>query len=300
MEMNMKKTLLISLLTVCVIAGCSKDGTQGSSLPLKDNVIYVTAEINEPLTRAGYDADNLDEFALMIRNRSNSLYTYNKKMIGAGSSWSAEDGELMIWDAERTPVDVIALAPYVETYFDGIVSTSANFDQSVADNVKASDFLLMKSQVNPDSDLVDGKLKISLDHLMSKLSVKLTVDGNPADMSKVSGMSINGVLLDGSCNLSEDTPEVRPVEDAVKTMVTPYKSDDAYECILIPQTVADGISVNFMYDGKLYVWESENNISLKKAVEHILTLNIVTTKAQKTMIQAYRLETVSLADDIRR
>lgn len=90
-------------------------------------------------------------------------------------------------------------------------------------------------------------------------------------------MSINGAVVNGICDLSATVPMVVPAPDAVVATVAPYKGTESCECILPPQKIAEGFSVNFSYDGKLYIWTAKEAIELEKGVEHTLTLNVNTT-----------------------
>ena len=262
----MKKIFYIIALGIA-LAGCSNNEDEllsTGSFP-EDHVIRVITEVNEPLSRAGYDAMNLERFGLMIRNSENAAYNYHKQMVGSGSAWSTSDGQQMLWDAERTPVTMIAYAPFMsEATPDASLAVNALTNQSTEENVKSSDFLLMKATVDPEQDLTaDGKLKISLNHAMSKLIIKITVNGTTdASMSKLGDMAINGAVVNATCDLSA---------------AAPYKGTESCECILPPQKIAEGFSVNFSYDGKLYIWTAKEPIELEKGVEHTLTLNVNTT-----------------------
>ena len=277
----MKKIFYIIALGVG-LAGCSNNEDEllsTGSFP-EDHVIRIITEVNEPLSRAGYDATNLERFGLMIRNSENAAYNYHKQMVGSGSAWSTSDGQQMLWDAERTPVTTIAYAPYMsEAAPDASLAVNALTNQATEENVKSSDFLLMKATVDPEQDLTaDGKLKISLSHAMSKLIIKITVNGTTdAAMNKLGDMSINGAVVNGICDLSATVPMVVPAPDAVVATVAPYKGTESCECILPPQKIAEGFSVNFSYDGKLYIWTAKEAIELEKGVEHTLTLNVNTT-----------------------
>ena len=264
------------------LAGCSNNEDEllsTGSFP-EDHVIRIITEVNEPLSRAGYDVTNLERFGLMIRNSENAAYNYHKQMVSSGNAWSTSDGQQMLWDAERTPVTMIAYAPYMsEAAPDASLAVNALTNQTTEENVKSSDFLLMKATVDPEQDLTaDGKLKISLSHAMSKLLIKITVNGTTdAAMNKLGDMSINGAVVNGICDLSATVPIVVPAPDAVVATVAPYKGTESCECILPPQKIAEGFSVNFSYDGKLYIWTAEEAIELEKGVEHTLTLNVNTT-----------------------
>ena len=277
----MKKIFYIIALGVG-LAGCSNNEDEllsTGSFP-EDHVIRIITEVNEPLSRAGYDVTNLERFGLMIRNSENAAYNYHKQMVSSGNAWSTSDGQQMLWDAERTPVTMIAYAPYMsEAAPDASLAVNALTNQTTEENVKSSDFLLMKATVDPEQDLTaDGKLKISLSHAMSKLLIKITVNGTTdTAMNKLGDMSINGAVVNGICDLSATVPIVVPAPDAVVATVAPYKGTESCECILPPQKIAEGFSVNFSYDGKLYIWTAEEAIELEKGVEHTLTLNVNTT-----------------------
>ena len=277
----MKKIFYIIALGVG-LDGCSNNEDEllsTGSFP-EDHIIRIITEVNEPLSRAGYDVTNLERFGLMIRNSENAAYNYHKQMVSSGNAWSTSDGQQMLWDAERTPVTMIAYAPYMsEAAPDASLVVNALTNQTTEENVKSSDFLLMKATVDPEQDLTaDGKLKISLSHAMSKLLIKITVNGTTdAAMNKLGDMSINGAVVNGICDLSATVPIVVPAPDAVVATVAPYKGTESCECILPPQKIAEGFSVNFSYDGKLYIWTAKEAIELEKGVEHTLMLNVNTT-----------------------
>ena len=277
----MKKIFYIIALGVG-LAGCSNNEDEllsTGSFP-EDHIIRIITEVNEPLSRAGYDVTNLERFGLMIRNSENAAYNYHKQMVSSGNAWSTSDGQQMLWDAERTPVTMIAYAPYMsEAAPDASLVVNALTNQTTEENVKSSDFLLMKATVDPEQDLTaDGKLKISLSHAMSKLLIKITVNGTTdAAMNKLGDMSINGAVVNGICDLSATVPIVVPAPDAVVATVAPSKGTESCECILPPQKIAEGFSVNFSYDGKLYIRTAKEAIELEKGVEHTLMLNVNTT-----------------------
>lgn len=295
----MKKIFYILALGIG-LAGCSNNEDEllpvgGSS---EAQIISVITEVNEPLSRAGYDATNLERFGLMIRNAENAAYNYHKQMVGSGNVWSTSDGQQMLWDAERTPVMMIAYAPYTgEATPDAPLAVNVLTNQAAEANVMASDFLLMKATVDPEKDLTaDGKLKISLNHAMSKLIIKITVNGTAdAEMNKLGDMSINGAVVNGICDLTVAAPVVVPVADAAVATVVPYKGTDYCECILPPQRIVEGFSINFSYDGKLYIWSAKEAIELEKGVEHTLTLNVNTT-ARLAAMQARNWATGQLID----
>jgi len=169
----MKKIFYIIALGVG-LAGCSNNEDEllsTGSFP-EDHVIRIITEVNEPLSRAGYDVTNLERFGLMIRNSENAAYNYHKQMVSSGNAWSTSDGQQMLWDAERTPVTMIAYAPYMsEAAPDASLVVNALTNQTTEENVKSSDFQVtaLGTEFNvtayPDEDevtatLISGKVLV--------------------------------------------------------------------------------------------------------------------------------------------
>lgn len=289
----MKNKFYIMTALVISLTGCSniEDGMVPTGNFPEDHVIRIATEVNAPVSRAGYDVTNLESFGLIIHNSENIAYDYSSQMVKSNNDWNTADGQQMLWDNARTPVTVVAYAPSTSGVgLDTPLAVNIQSNQTTEENVVASDFLLTKSTVDPKQDLTaEGRLKVTLDHAMSKLIIKVAINGTEdAAISKLGDMSVNGTIASGICDLSVPEPVVLPQENAVATTVAPYKGADGYECILLPQTIAEGFSVNFSYDGKLYIWTAEEAIELQKGVEHTLTLNVNETARLAAMQMKYR------------
>lgn len=289
----MKNKFYIMTAFVISLTGCStnEEGVLPSGSFPEDHVIRITTEVNAPVSRAGYDAHNLESFGLIIHNSENIAYDYNTQMIKSDDAWNTADGQQMLWDNEKTPVTMVAYVPYASGVdLNTPLAVSIRSNQAIEENVVASDFLLAKSTVDPKQDLTpEGKLKVVLNHMMSKLIVKVTVNGTAdAAIGKLGDMSVNGTIVSGSCDLSAAEPVVVPQEGAVATTISPYKGERGYECILLPQIITEGFSVNFSYDGKLYIWTAVEAIELQKGVEHTLTLNVDETARLAAIQMRYR------------
>ena len=78
----MKKIFYIIALGIA-LAGCSnnKDELLSTGSFPEDHVIRVITEVNEPLSRAGYDAMNLERFGLMIGTAKMLLITIINKWL---------------------------------------------------------------------------------------------------------------------------------------------------------------------------------------------------------------------------
>ena len=225
----MKNKFYIMTALVISLTGCSniEDGTQPTGNFPEDHIIRVVTEVKAPVSRAGYDASNLESFGLIIHNSENIAYDYNSQMVKSNNDWNTADGQQMLWDNARTPVTVVAYAPYIsEAGLDTPLAINIQSNQTTEENVIASDFLLTKSMVDPKQDLTaDGRLKVTLDHAMSKLIIKVTVNNGMEDaaISKLGDMAVNGTIVGGICDLSVPEPVFIPREDAVATTIAPYK-----------------------------------------------------------------------------
>ena len=80
----MKNKFYIMTALVISLTGCSniEDGTQPTGNFPEDHIIRIVTEVNAPVSRAGYDASNLESFGLIIHNSENIAYDYNSQMTG--------------------------------------------------------------------------------------------------------------------------------------------------------------------------------------------------------------------------
>ena len=287
---NMKINILMMALVGVALVSCQKDDVtmDDGNFPT-DGVIRVTTEVAQ--TRAGVTTDNLTEFSFFVFNDNND-YTYkNIKMTKSGSDWLP--ASQMLWQNATTPVMLLAYAPYDESIEEELVA-KVLADQSTTDNVKESDFIYMFNPMFvPKEDLVDGKVKISLDHLMSKLEFKITLGtafnsgGIPA-ANPISNIIVDGTILSGTVNpgnfnaspyieVSSDNPATITPFMAGYTLATDINvhSVGSYEVILVPQTIATGkFEVAFKIDGKDNRWKAKKDIVINGGKKYALELTV--------------------------
>lgn len=283
-----KDALILSALTLVTLSSCSNDDEKlGSADP--SNAISVATEVTAHKSRAGYTNENMREFGLIIAGSSDE-YTYNNKRMtgGALEGWTTD--ETMYWESVNTPHCVIAYAPYREAALDqqSKIDVKVATDQSTAEAVTASDFIAMKNGAfTPATDLTDGNLLVKMNHMLSKVLVKLTypeayaaADGtNP-----VSGMSIEGMLVDATLDLAVwggGAAGVALNGNGASEAITPFElNHDAatrtvtYEFIAVPQEQTT-IGVKFNAGNIPYTWKYDN---LKLQGGQALTINLSVDK----------------------
>ena len=132
-------------------------------------------------------------------------------------------------------------------------------------DVKNADFLLMRRDIDPKADLTaDGKLPISLSHMLSKF----TIDFGGAEVSSV---KVEGTVLTGKCNLRREPATVEVSDDMA---IAPFKTArGTYECMIVPQTAAK-LTVTFRAGGHKYRWTPSGEVTFAPNTAYTLPLSV--------------------------
>lgn len=252
------KTKYLAYATVALLlASCSNDEDFVPQDNLKGAPITVTAAVAELTTRAGYDTENLPTtFYLNVDNPVSDKYDYSSMMKYEGGEWVSytADGtqkRTMVWDDDMNKVTATAA-----TYpLSDAQSLTVQSDQSTAEAVKASDHLYMASaEVDPKT--TDGKLPVTLSHIMSKVKLTITLAGelNDGETNPISDVTVTGII---------------PWEDSYT------KPTAQYEVILVPETVTAGeFAVMFNIGERTFKWTSASAVTLESGYEYTLALNV--------------------------
>ena len=100
------KFFAITAMAAAMITSCSTDDELSQSNYPSDNIIRVTAGVNNAKTRAdGQGVSAMDkDFSLTIVNKNASKYTYTDKVFSKSSGdWACSD--TLLWQNSETPVD---------------------------------------------------------------------------------------------------------------------------------------------------------------------------------------------------
>lgn len=299
--MKMKSFIAFASVAVALTACSSNEEVFVNSNFPEDGVIRVATNVDAPLTRAGVDNNNISSFYMDVKNDSSATYSYFVQMKKESSAWNSFEGEnakQMLWQNNTTPIKVTAAYlkdhAFTQEELQCSVDLSVAADQSATEAVEANDLVGMaQTTINPatnDENLVDGKIKVTLGHALTKLNVKVTLgteynaetDGtttNPITAITIDGTKLKytytgttaGVTLQASEN---DAAKVTPstgVYTAGEGAATNAVAN--YECILVPQTVeANGFSVTMVINGKTYNWTSTASVTLEQGKAYTLEL----------------------------
>ena len=250
--------------------------------PLKNKPINVDVLVSDIKTRAGYDNTSLPTKFYLTIAQGGEDYDYNNVVMKyEDNKWVAYESDAanankveMHWAGSEGNITVKAAT---FSLAEASTTLSALTDQSTAEAIKSSDHLCYYSDaVMPSSD---GTISIPLDHVMSKLEVKVTLrtqyGANPIPSAVAFGSAISATYT-----IAEATPwsNKSAASDITPCLSAPHNSTNriaTYEAILIPQEIASNtFGVTVTIGDKSYTWKSANPITLQGGMKYTLDLTL--------------------------
>lgn len=293
------KFFAISAMAAAMITSCSTDDELSQSNYPSDNIIRVTAGVNNAKTRAeGAGTEMKNDFSLTIVNRNASKYTYTDKVFSKSSGdWACS--ETLLWQKSDALVDIVAFAPAQTGKFNGVyangsiqpIAYSVAKDQSTkSDN---NDLLYYYAKdFNPGTSLVNKKLSIQFNHAFCMIDIVVTLGtefNKPKvlDDSPIVKVTLDGTKIAANVDVKNAASVVTASETATPTTITTTKgtftkaaneeanAKSCFSCIAIPQTVAaNTFKVSLMTAGKRYEWTSDKEITLQSGYRYTLELSM--------------------------
>ena len=295
-------------MAAAMITSCSSEDELSQSNYPSDNIIRITAGVNNAKTRAeGTGVSAMDkDFSLTIVNKNTEStelakkYTYVDKVFSKTSGdWACS--ETLLWQKATTPVDIVAFAPAQQNKFNGVCDNDRNI-QSIAysvatDQSTASDnndlLYYYAPGFNPGTSLDEnGKLNIQFNHAFCMIDINVTLGtefNKPTILEKspITEVTLEGTKIEANVNVTNAANIVTASEEATaaKIITTKGTFDKAanaeakaisrFSCIAIPQTVAvNTFKVSLMTAGKLYKWTSADPVELKSGYRYTLNLTM--------------------------
>ena len=292
----------ITALGAALFASCSnEEGLATGSYP-SDNLIRVTAGVNNDMTRSNEavtPTSLTQNFSLTVVNNNNANFSYANEIFSPkGTEWTCSNK--LLWQNLSTPVEIVALYPATDANtFSGVYSKEdksygtitygVNPDQSKADEV--NDLLLYhKANFLPKDNLKDDKLDIQFNHAFCRVDIEVIIGTefnastglaeNPIQRIRVEGTK---TTADISFASAEPFFTVTPSESGDATNITPTRRDftpaaDAtakavarYSCIVIPQTTA--LKVLLHTSDREFEWTG-TQMALESGKQYTLQLNM--------------------------
>lgn len=242
------KFFAISAMAAAMITSCSTDDELSQSNYPSDNIVRVTAGVNNAKTRAeGQGVTAMDKpFSLTIINKNTEStelakkYTYVDKVFSKTSGdWACS--ETLLWQKATIPVDIVAFAPAQEGKFKGVCDNDRNIKPitySVADDQSTpsdnNDLLYYYAPgFNPGTSLDEkGKLKIQFNHAFCMIDIVVTLGTefnkpNVLKESPIVKVTLGGTKIEASVDVKNAATTTASVvtasEEAAATDITTTK-----------------------------------------------------------------------------
>ena len=271
-----------------IFAGCAND--EDALLPndsLKDTPINVDVLVSGINTRAGYDNTSLPTKFYLSIDQKDTKYDYtNVVMKYDGSKWVAYESDAenaekkqLLWEGSKDNV-IVTAATFLLPEASTSCSLNVQTDQSTADGIKASDHLYYSSNAITPSE--NGTISIPLNHIMSKISVKLTLGTeyeasatNPITSVTAFGASTGATYSPGAGTPWSAESNVSKISLFPSVEYNTVNRTATYEAILVPQTIAANIfGIEIRIGEKTYEWTSAKAFTLTGGTNHILEMTV--------------------------
>ena len=300
----------ITALGAALFASCSNQEELATGSYPSDNLIRVTAGVNNDMTRGDEATTALTkDFSLTVVNQTNDKYSYANEIfsLNGGTEWSCSNK--LLWQNLTTPVEIVALYPATDaSTFSGVYSKEnksygtitygVNSDQSTA--AEADDLLLYhNANFVPKNDLKEEKLDIQFNHAFCRVDIEVTIGSEFNATTGLAANPIQGIRVEGTkiaadINLASASPTITAKGDA--TSIIPTQGDFTpaasaanqavakYSCIVIPQT-AD-LNIVLHTSDREYEWTG-TQMKLESGKQYTLQLNMTkkSTTARKFILR---------------
>lgn len=300
----------ITALGAALFASCSNEEELATGSYPSDNLIRVTAGVNNDMTRGDEAATALNkDFSLTVVNQTNDKYSYANEIfsLNGGTEWSCS--KKLLWQNLTTPVEIVALYPATDANtFSGVYSKEnksygtitygVSPDQSTDND--ADDLLLYhNARFVPKDDLKEEKLDIEFNHAFCRVDIEVTIGSEFNASTGLAANPIKGIRVEGTKTTAEigfvsTEPSFTPTGEVTSITPTPgdftpaaSATDQAvakYSCIVIPQT-AD-LKVLLHTGDREYEWTG-SQMELKSGKQYTLQLNMTnkSTTARKFILR---------------
>ena len=298
--MKAKQFFAITALGAALFASCSNEEELATGSYPSDNLIRVTAGVNNDMTRsdeAVTPTSLTQNFSLTVVNNNNDKFSYANEIFSlkGGTEWSC--GKNLLWQNLSTPVEIVALYPataantFTSVYSKedksyGTITYSVNSDQSKTDDANNDLLLYHNANFVPENDLKDGKLNIQFSHAFCRVDIEVTI-GSEFNASTglaenpIQGISVGGTQIAADINLASASPTITAKGEAASITPTPGNFTPAasaanqavarYSCIVIPQTTA--LKVLLHTSDREFEWTG-SQMTLESGKQYTLQLNM--------------------------
>lgn len=290
----------ITALGAALFASCSNQEELATGSYPSDNLIRVTAGVNNDMTRsdeAVTPTSLTKNFSLTVVNNTNANFSYANEIfsLNGGTEWTCSNK--LLWQNLSTPVEIVALYPAKDANtFSGVYSKEdksygtitygVNPDQSTAADANNDLLLYHNANFVPENDLKDGKLNIEFNHAFCRVDIEVIIgtEFNATDglaANPIQGIKVGGTQIAADINLASASPTFEPTGIVTSIIPPPgtftpaaSATDQAvarYSCIVIPQTAT--LKVVLHTSDREFEWTG-TQMKLESGKQYTLQLNM--------------------------
>ena len=303
----------ITALGAALFASCSNQEELATGSYPSDNLIRVTAGVNNDMTRGDEATATAltKDFSLTVVNNTNDKYSYANEIfsLSSGTEWTCKNK--LLWQNLATPVEIVALYPAKDANtFSGVYSKENKSygtitygvkpDQSTDD--KTNDLLLYhNANFVPKNNLEDGKLNILFNHVFCRVDIEVTIGSEFNATNGLAENPIQGIRVEGTKTTAEigfvsTEPSFTPTGEVTSIIPTHTQGDFTpatsatdqavarYSCIVIPQAAT--LKVVLHTSDREYEWTG-TEMALESGKQYTLQLNMTnkSTTARKFILR---------------
>lgn len=242
------KFFAISAMAAAMITSCSSEDELSQSNYPSDNIIRVTAGVNNAKTRAEGAGTPLEKpLSLTVVNKNENAtlakkYTYVNKVFTKDDNGAWNCSETLLWQKDTQPVDIVAFAPAPNGKFNGVYAEGStqpiqSITYSVADDQSTlsdnNDLLYYYAKdFKPGEGLKDKKLSIQFNHAFCMIDIVVTLGTefnkpNVLKESPIVKVTLGGTKIEASVDVKNAATTTASVvtasEEAAATDITTTK-----------------------------------------------------------------------------
>lgn len=218
------KFFAMTAMAAAMFTSCSSEDELSQSNYPSDNIIRITAGVNNAKTRAEGTAGTplKNPLSLTVVNNNNNTvlaakYTYVNKKFSKDENGVWKCSETLLWQNDETSVDIVAFAPAQEGKFDGVCDNDGKIQPitySIATNQSTkSDYNDLLYNYTPGfvpggTNLdKDGKLSIQMNHAFCMIDINVTLGTefnkpNVLDDSPITEVTLEGTKIEANVNVT--------------------------------------------------------------------------------------------------
>lgn len=283
----MKKYIFLTIATLALTA-CTQE--ERSTEPVEIALSAQTAGIQAG-TRAGTSVQTSQvaegqHVGVYIYDAATTATTYSTGYTKSNLNYEVTDDEgtlsinqTLYFPNDDNGIKVFAYTPYNSTWnMSGANAFTVAEDQSEVTAYKASDLMMGHANGGSTVERTKAAIPITLDHLFSKVTVKLLKGAGLDDLKTVDYVYIKNTFR--SCTVTTENNLWKKTETtgSVSDITVGTFNEDYADCsaIVVPQTVDEGkvfIQVHTNTDGT-FNYKLPEDLTLEKGKEYIYTITI--------------------------